>query len=183
MYYFMLSCFVYVISRHRPASSPISPRVFSELHARPVSPESRKRRPGISSPASSTFLFDSTLFPSITCALFFATAPSQPFYFQSLPRSFSANGGCPLSRLSSDLATQRLRFSRRPSPLTPLEATLASHSISVASKGLTEYLNPLYATLTKMGGAGAHLIPMLASRCTIPALSSQRLAEESACRS
>jgi hypothetical protein len=179
----MLSCFVYVISRHRPASPSISPRVFSELHAGTVSPERRKRRPGISSPASSAFLFDSTLFPSITCALFCATEPSQPFYFQSLPRSFPANGGCPPSRCYSDLATQRPRFCRPHSPLTPLEATLASHSISVASKGLTEYLNPLYATLTKMSGAGAHLIPRLASRCTIPALSSQRLAEESACRS
>jgi hypothetical protein len=33
--------------------------------------------------------------------------------------------------------------------VTPLEATLTSEPTSVASKGLTKYLNPAFSTLTK----------------------------------
>jgi hypothetical protein len=106
-------------------------------------------------------LFDSNLFPPSTCTLFFTTVPAQSPCFQSLPHFFHANGGCTLSRRCSVLATRVIPTRSR--SLSPLEATLASQHISVVSKGLMEYLNPLYATLTKNRGRGGAIHGPLSS--------------------
>ena len=73
-----------------------------------VYPESRReprrvcRRAAVSSPSHSAFPFLPSAFclsylsplPSLTYALLCATRPSQPLSHQSLPHSFSCNGGC-----------------------------------------------------------------------------------------
>jgi hypothetical protein len=73
-------------------------RVFAAHHSRP------------SLPSPSPFLpcTHSTPFFSMNCALFSATDASQPFLYQSLPHSFSRDGGLPLSASSiSPVSTRR----------------------------------------------------------------------------
>jgi hypothetical protein len=108
-------------------------------------------------------ILDSSLFPLSIYALSFTAAPTQFHCFQALPHFFHAKRGYTCSCCCVGLARRMHRPGRRRSPaptlagpLTPLEATLATPLISVVSKGLTKYLNPLYATLTKNRGRGVH---------------------------
>jgi hypothetical protein len=72
-------------------------------------PRSATHQSQPSLPAPSPFLpsLHSSLFFSEDCALFSATAVSQPFAYQSFPHSFHRDGGCTPSRYISDLATHR----------------------------------------------------------------------------
>jgi hypothetical protein len=76
------------------------------VHTEPRS-ATHQCRPSL--PAPSPFLpsLHSSLFFSEDCALFPATAVSQPFVYQSFPHSFHHHGGCTPSRCISDLVTQR----------------------------------------------------------------------------
>jgi hypothetical protein len=77
----------------------------------PTGSESATHQSRPSLPAPSPFLpsLHSSLFFSEDCALFSATAVSQPFAYQSFPHSFHRDGRCTPSRCISDLVTQRSR--------------------------------------------------------------------------
>ena len=105
----------------------------------------------------------SSLF-SCDCALFSATAPSQPLFNQSLPHSFPCNGEGRVSSTAKSLITNHSSLAT--SPITPLECALASkHSVlpgfgrscpsaTPLESALTETtsVNPLECAVPKKGG-------------------------------
>src|SRR5713226_284112 len=77
---------------------------------------------------------------------------SRFFYFYPFrsPARYGRSRSCPG-------AMDRPGFAQFQCNVTLLDATLTRHLVSVASKGLTEMLSPLDATLMKKQGGGAWL--------------------------
>jgi len=117
-----------------------------------------KSRPALLAPLSFLPFAHSSLFFSEVCSLFFATAVSQPFAYQSLRHSFHRDGGCtsyPTIRLFNCSPIRLSHLDLCPfARLSREESTLMKSSVSVATKELTGSLNPLDATLTKNRGVG-----------------------------
>src|SRR5712664_3124101 len=101
----------------------------------------RKSRPDLPAPLPFTLSSHSSLFFSEVCSLFFVTAGSQPFVYQSLRHSFHRDGGSHPS--SQELCAIFVPFSspvpvpksRRPLPFALLsreESTLMKSPVSVA---------------------------------------------------
>src|SRR5713226_8471688 len=102
-------------------------------------------------PARSSFLprSHSSLFFSEDCALFSATALSQPLAYQILPHSFHRDGGC---------IPYRLRHRHRSHASTLFPANLFRMNTCKVYQNKPLYL-PLESTLMKnMGGRGVFLL-------------------------
>ncbi len=115
----------------------------------------------------------SSLFFSKDCALFSATAASQPFAYQSLPHSFHHDGGCTPSRCILNLVTHhaplaakpfRIRRSKTSLPQPLYNPHLHRRLVSAENKGLITTLEsalteispvtPVESALTKTPGGG-----------------------------
>jgi hypothetical protein len=130
-------------------------RVFAYPKPRSATHQSR---PPLPAPSPCLPSLHSSLFFSEDCALFPATAVSQPFAYQSFLHSFYCDGGV---GDPSNLSTfKRPPFRPRDKmsvTASLLDATLVGPLVSVGNKRLTGSLSSLVATLTRNRGVGGVL--------------------------
>jgi hypothetical protein len=100
------------------------------------------------------------------------TPPSNPFGILSFQKHSGGTASLACSALRGEGALNRPAPLVRASLLSPLDAILIGHLVSVATKELTRNLSPLTATLTKTGGVGGVMVNQTSDEgCLSPATS------------